>query len=602
MISLKVEIGSTGKVSAMLFNDDMSTAEAMKQIQAKFGTGENYSDYGLLRAATVGEPARWLKEDKTLANQNLNNLDLVVWKTKITPIKVFLIDGTTKTVRIDDSSLVGDIIDKVCDMLAIERTAYIEYGLQVQSKNLKYPKWLNRELSLQEQLGEDEKLIFKKKFFVSDANIDKSNEMQLHLIYTQAKQSILSGEYPCEKHQATEFAAVQLQAEVGNCDKKKHNPEWFEESKYLPPVYAKTKKKYWKDIESLWEKHVGMTTQNAKQRYVQRCRELPTYGITTFEVKEKDPEKKRLQPILFGITRRTIMRMNAETKEIIKQYPLVTVKRYSHSPNSFTIDFGSHSTGYYIVQTVRGLEIKELLDGYIDILFGVMKRGQDKDMDEGKNIAQLEDVESFFAVAQVSTLTNAGVGKYNSDDFRETEFFHGRQEIQMGNTEDGKRRIESDLSSFSQQASSFGSEINGLKPNTASMPGEFKDDLLSAASNLGRAMSDLLGGLLNDPTETTNDKARKVLGNLKELISAARNASQDLEDENLIEAAKRVASAIAEILQCSKELMDDPHNMVARQNLKRAIGALRSAAGYVILINFKKYFIFSSYKEQLMVF
>ena len=294
MISLKVEIGTSGKVSAMMFNADMSVAEAMKQIQAKFGTNENYSEFGLLRAATVGEPARWLKEDKTLANQNLNNLDQVVWKSKFTPIKVFLIDETTKTVRIDDSSLVGDIIDKVCDMLSIEKTAYIEYGLQVTSKNLKFPRWLNREVSLQEQLGEGEKLIFKKKFFVSDANIDKSNEMQLHLIYTQAKQAILSGDYPCEEHQAVEFASLQMQAEVGNYDKKKHTQEWFEEAKYLPPSHAKQKKKLWKKIEALWEKqHVGMTTQNAKQRYVQRCRELPTYGITTFEVKEKDVEKKK---------------------------------------------------------------------------------------------------------------------------------------------------------------------------------------------------------------------------------------------------------------------------------------------------------------------
>ena len=310
-------------------------------------------------------------------------------------------------------------------------------------------------------------------------------------------------------------------------------------------------------------------------------RELPTYGITTFEVKEKDPEKKKLQPILFGVTRRSIMRMNFETKEIIKQYPLVNIKRYSHSPNSFTIDFGSHSTGYYIVQTVRGAEIKELLDGYIDILFGVMNRGGDKDEGEGKNIAQLEDVESYFAVAQVSTFSKVGIGKYTSDDFRDTEFFHGKQEIDMDSTENSKRKIEYDMSSFAQQASSLGSELGGLKPNSASMPGDFKEDLLAAASNLGRAMSDLLGGLGSDSGDLTNDKARKVLGNLKELISAARNASGDTDDENLIEAGRRIAQAIGEILQCSKELMDDPNNQVARMNLKKAINALRSAAGYL---------------------
>ena len=165
-----------------------------------------------------------------------------------------------------------DICDRVCDMLSIEKTAYIEYGLQCSSKNQKFPRWLNKDVSLQEQVQEGDILTFKKKFFVSDANIDKSNEMQLHLIYTQAKQDILTGQYPCEKHQAVEFAAVQLQAEVGNYVKKNHNSDWFDEAKYLPHAYAKLKKKLWKEVESLWEKQVGMTTQNAKQRYVQRCR------------------------------------------------------------------------------------------------------------------------------------------------------------------------------------------------------------------------------------------------------------------------------------------------------------------------------------------
>jgi hypothetical protein len=167
-----------------------------------------------------------------------------------------------------------------------------------------------------------------------------------------------------------------------------------------------------------------------------------------------------------------------------------------------------------------------------------MKRGQDKDLDEGKNIANLEDVESYFAVAQVSTFTKVGIGKYSSDDFRETEFFHGKQEMEMGTTENAKRKIDSDMSSFAQQANMMGSEIGGLRPNSASMPGEFKEDLLAAASNLGRAMSDLLGGLGTDNNDLTNDKARKVLGNLKELITAARNASGETEDENIIEAGR----------------------------------------------------------------
>ena len=504
-----------------------------------------------------------------------------MWKSKITPIKVYLIDDTVKTVKIDDSSLVGFIIDKVADSLGIESTSFIEYGLLVQMKNLKAPLWLNRELSLQEQgVYDNYKLTFKKRFFVTDANIDKSNEMQLHLIYTQAKESILSGNYPCEKHQILEFCCFQLQIEHGNIDKKRHTLEWFNEKLYLSPPYQKLKKKLWKEIEGGWEKLINTQVQNAKVRYVQRCRQLPSYGITTFEVKEKDPEKKKLQDVLFGVTRRSVVRMDPETKEIIKAYPLTSIKRYSHSANSFTVDFGNHATGYYTVQTTRGAEISALLDGYIDILLAITQQGANKDMGDAKNIAELEDVDAFFAVAQVSTISNAGVGKYSADDFRQSEFFHGRQEIEMGNTESAKKKMDIDMGDFAQQATALAGSMGGLSPNNAAMPGDAKEDLLAAAANLGRAMGDLLSGL-DAPSELVNDRAKKVLGNLRDLISASKNASGETDDYDLLEAGRRIANAIGDIMQACKEVMDDPGNLNARQNLRRAIAALKSAAGYM---------------------
>jgi hypothetical protein len=51
---------------------------------------------------------------------------------------------------------------------------------------------------------------------------------------------------------------------------------------------------------------------------VQLCRSLKTYGITCFEVLEKPTRGKKWQPILLGITKDNIYRMDINTKEIIK--------------------------------------------------------------------------------------------------------------------------------------------------------------------------------------------------------------------------------------------------------------------------------------------
>jgi hypothetical protein len=48
---------------------------------------------------------------------------------------------------------------------------------------------------------------------------------------------------------------------------------------------------------------VGMTEANAKFRYIQLCRGLKTYGITCFEVLEKNPKTRKTQPVLIGVTK-----------------------------------------------------------------------------------------------------------------------------------------------------------------------------------------------------------------------------------------------------------------------------------------------------------
>lgn len=52
--------------------------------------------------------------------------------------------------------------------------------------------------SLQEQgVTEDQLVVLKKKFFVEDANISRDDPVQLHLVYVQSRDAIVSGTHPC---------------------------------------------------------------------------------------------------------------------------------------------------------------------------------------------------------------------------------------------------------------------------------------------------------------------------------------------------------------------------------------------------------------------
>ena len=51
--------------------------------------------------------------------------------------------------------------------------------------------------------------------------------------------------------------------------------------------------------------------------------------------------RNKLVPRLLGITRESIMRVDENTKEVLKTWPLTTVRRWAASPNSFTLVGGS---------------------------------------------------------------------------------------------------------------------------------------------------------------------------------------------------------------------------------------------------------------------
>ncbi len=142
--------------------------------------------------------------------------------------------------------------------------------------------------------------------------------------------------------------------------------------------------------------------------------------MTFFLVKEKIPGKNKLVPRLLGITRESVMRVDEVTKEVqschdefplvllvlpsplsflsspsllplfsrfyfsqvIKTWPLTTVRRWASTPSSFTLDFGDYAESYYSAQTGEGEAISSLIAGYIDIILKV-KNGKEGQQTKG---------------------------------------------------------------------------------------------------------------------------------------------------------------------------------------------------------------------------
>src|SRR5262249_19350184 len=151
---------------AYRFNTDQTFVEVIKSVKEKTGFADGIKELGVYQPADGMRPGRWLRLDKTLAYYDLKNnvrhersfctslhssfpQELVVLKKRARPLKLRMIDGTTKTVMVDDSITMVEIVDVIGEKLSIANAE--EYSLAKLDGT-----WLLPTQSLGEQ-GVDEK-------------------------------------------------------------------------------------------------------------------------------------------------------------------------------------------------------------------------------------------------------------------------------------------------------------------------------------------------------------------------------------------------------------------------------------------------------------
>ncbi|XP_044265750.1 talin-2 isoform X5 [Tribolium madens] len=450
-LSLKIHIVDTNVTKTIVFDPSTTVYDACKIIREKC-TEENLGnprDYGLFLTDEDSRTGVWLEPARHLEYYILRNGDVVEYRKKLRTLRVKMLDGSVKTMLVDDSQIVANLMVVICTKLGI--TNHDEYSLvledlenqeNIENRNygtltLKRKReekerdakmdqlrkklhtdddvnWLDPSKTLREQgIDENETVLLRRKFFFSDQNIDSHDPVQLNLLYVQARDAIINGTHPITQDKACEFAGIQCQIQFGDHVESKHKPGFLDLKEFLPQSYIKVKG-IEKKIFAEHKKHLGKNELEAKVTYTKNARALKTYGVTFFLVKEKMKGKNKLVPRLLGVTKDSVLRLDEKTKEILQTWPLTTVRRWGASPNTFTLDFGDYSDQYYSVQTTEAEQIQQIIAGYIDI---ILKKKQAKDHygiegDEGSTMFE-ESVAPHKATILQHELSK--VGKLNTE-------------------------------------------------------------------------------------------------------------------------------------------------------------------------------------------
>nr|CDS22504.1 talin 2 [Echinococcus granulosus] len=376
---------------------DITVFDLCRHIQSNIKNAGQ--EYGIFVCDSDPKHSFWLESSRLLSYYHLQDGMEVTYKSKLRRLVVSTLDGTRKTLQVDDSKTIADLMVTICGKMGI--TNHEEYSLiheKGRAQTLRRPKNAPRDYDKMEtlkhklqtddganwlphaktfrQLGieETDNLLLQRKYFFSDQNVGARDPVQLNLLFIQLKEAILNGAHPISLSQAIELAGLQCQAEMGNLIPEKAKSLCIDVKEHLPKEYVKVKG-IEKKIKEQYQKLNGLSEKDAKVRYIQVCRSLPTYGITFFLIKEKLPGKNKLVPRLFGVSKESVMRVDENTKEILQTWPLTRVRRWAATANLFTLDFGEYSPdGNYVMQTTEGEQISQLISGYIDIILRRKKK------------------------------------------------------------------------------------------------------------------------------------------------------------------------------------------------------------------------------------
>ncbi|KAL4836830.1 hypothetical protein H8958_007060 [Nasalis larvatus] len=281
-LSLKICVRHCNVVKTMQFEPSTAVYDACRVIRERVPEAQTgqASDYGLFLSDEDPRKGIWLEAGRTLDYYMLRNGDILEYKKKQRPQKIRMLDGSVKTVMVDDSKTVGELLVTICSRIGI--TNYEEYSLIQETIDEKKEEgtgtlkkdrtllrderkmeklkaklhtdddlnWLDHSRTFREQgVDENETLLLRRKFFYSDQNVDSRDPVQLNLLYvqtllllyrtslmfsiyrsfwTKARDDILNGSHPVSFEKACEFGGFQAQIQFGPHVEHKHKPGFLE--------------------------------------------------------------------------------------------------------------------------------------------------------------------------------------------------------------------------------------------------------------------------------------------------------------------------------------------------------------------------------------
>ncbi|KAL7866940.1 hypothetical protein AOLI_G00147540 [Acnodon oligacanthus] len=118
-LSLKICVRQCSVVKTMQFEPATAVYDACRVIRERVPEAQTgqASEYGLFLSDEDPRKGIWLDSGRTLDYYMLRNGDILEYKKKQRPQKIKMLDGAVKTIMVDDSKTVGELLVTICSRI-----------------------------------------------------------------------------------------------------------------------------------------------------------------------------------------------------------------------------------------------------------------------------------------------------------------------------------------------------------------------------------------------------------------------------------------------------------------------------------------------------
>ncbi|XP_026487516.2 myosin-VIIa-like [Vanessa tameamea] len=306
--------------------------------------------------------------------------------------KVYFPDDTDEAFEVDSSTKARELCEQITGRLNLKNSDGFSLFVKIIDKVFSVPEnyyffdfihelveWMKQTRPVRgagNQLQMNYQIFFMKKLWINTIPGRDMNADQI-FYFPQELPKYLRGYHKTSKQDLIELAALIYRARYGNDQSLLPEITQMLEEFIPPDMTSIQSNSQWKSaISAAYLKHGPMTEDEAKEQFLKKIYQFPTFGTAFFEVKQtSDPSYPEM--VVIGINKNGVSVIHPQSRDLLVTYPFSQLSNWSSGNTFFHMTMGNFVRGTKILcETSLGYKMDDLISSYIAVLRQAMKQKQ----------------------------------------------------------------------------------------------------------------------------------------------------------------------------------------------------------------------------------